>query len=208
MPTAAPRSLPRAFFARPADALAPALLGHTLLRTKPDGSTTAGVIVETEAYLGTPDKAAHTYAGHRSPRVESMYARPGTAYVYFTYGMHHCVNVSAAAQGDPQAVLIRALQPTLGLDTMRPRRPAARRDRDLTSGPAKLTQALAITRDLDGTDLTAPASPLRLASPPQSPPIAPADVAVGPRIGIDRAEEWVHKPLRFWLRGHPCVSRP
>ncbi|MEO0587315.1 MAG: DNA-3-methyladenine glycosylase [Planctomycetota bacterium] len=207
MPPAAPRPLPRAFFAQPADALAPALLGHTLARTEPDGSTTAGVIVETEAYLGVPDKAAHTYAGHRSPRVESMYARPGTAYVYFTYGMHHCVNVSAAATGDPQAVLIRALEATAGLNAMRPRRSAAHRDRDLASGPAKLTQALDITRALDGTDLAAAASPLRLVSAPETRPVDPAQIATGPRIGIDRAEEWVDKPLRFWLRGHPCVSR-
>ncbi|MEM0915188.1 MAG: DNA-3-methyladenine glycosylase [Planctomycetota bacterium] len=199
-------ALPRRFFARPADELAPALLGHRLIRTEDDGSITAGLIVETEAYLGVIDKAAHTYGGHRSPRVESMYARPGTAYVYFTYGMHHCLNASAAAPGDPQAVLIRAIEPTDGLDRMRDRRPAARRDRDLTSGPAKLCQALGVDRDLDGVDLASRDSPLRIvratASSSQTAPIV-----TGPRIGIASAEDWADRPLRFWLHGHPCVSR-
>ncbi|MEM1207984.1 MAG: DNA-3-methyladenine glycosylase [Planctomycetota bacterium] len=199
------RPLPRKFFARPADELAPALLGQRLLRVEDNGEITAGIIVETEAYLGVVDKAAHTYAGHRSPRVESMYARPGTAYVYFTYGMHHCMNVSAAQQGNPQAVLIRALEPTHGLNRMFHRRPAARRDRDLTSGPAKLCQALAVERGLDGVDLVSKSSTLRIAQGPTTEPTE--TIRTGPRIGIESAEEWADRPLRFWLDGHPCVSR-
>jgi len=201
------RPLPRKFFARPADQLAPALLGQLLIRTETDGSLTAGVIVETEAYLGVVDRAAHTFNGHRSPRVESMYARPGTAYVYFTYGMHHCMNASAAAKNDPQAVLIRALDLTQGLERMNARRPAAKRPRDLANGPAKLCQALQITRDLDGVDLASPESPLRIAPGPGG-FTDDFTLATGPRIGIDSAREWAHKPLRFWLSGHPCVSRP
>jgi DNA-3-methyladenine glycosylase len=201
--------LPRSFFARPADALAPALLGQRLVRVEPDGSLTSGVILETEAYLGIVDRAAHTFGGHRSPRVASMYARPGTAYVYFTYGMHHCVNVSAAAEGDPQAVLIRAIEPTHGQGRMTARRSARsplRRPRDLANGPAKLCQALGIDRTLDGVDLTGRAGPLRIAAGPAG-FAAGFELAVGPRVGIASAGAWADKPLRFWLRGHGGVSR-
>src|SRR5690606_2172802 len=141
--------LPREFFLRDPVAVARSLLGQRLVRVANDVRT-AGLIVEVEAYLGVPDKAAHTSGGRRTPRNESMWGVGGRAYVYFTYGMHHCLNVVVGEAGHPVAVLLRALEPTQGLDAMRRRRPRARRDRDLCSGPGKLCQAMAIDRQLDG----------------------------------------------------------
>ena len=147
--------LSRRFFHRNAATLAHALLGHRLV-SMVGGVQTAGVIVETEAYLGIHDKAAHTYGGRRNARNASMWGDGGHAYVYFVYGMHHCVNAVAGRAEEPMAVLIRALQPDKGLPQMYARRVRARNDTDLCSGPAKLCQALGITRMLDGVDLTAP----------------------------------------------------
>jgi DNA-3-methyladenine glycosylase len=133
-----------------------------------------------------------------------MWGDAGHAYVYFVYGMHHCVNVVAGGPGDPTAVLIRALEPESGIETMFERRRAARRPADLCSGPAKLCQALAITRALDGADLiggTTIAVERR-----RGRALAAARIAVGPRVGIDYAEEWRDEPLRFWVRDSPHVS--
>ncbi len=201
MPTARP---PRTFFQRDAITLARALLGQRLVRVE-GGQRLAGIIVEVEAYLGVTDKAAHTYRGRRTPRNEAMYGEGGTAYVYFTYGLHHCLNVVARTHDHPEAVLLRAIEPTQGLPIMRLRRAAARRDADLCSGPAKLCQAMGIDRAFNGIDLLSseslfiervrkPALPARL-------------IEAGPRVGIDYAEEWREKPLRFWVRGSVHVSR-
>ncbi len=138
-----------------------------------------------------------------------MYADGGHAYVYFTYGMHHCVNVVTQTPDIGTAVLLRALEPLVGIDTMKQNRagkiPAARlRDTDLGSGPAKLTQALAIDRDLDGLDLvTSPDLTIT-----RAPRIAPARIVTTPRIGIDSAgPTWAAKPLRFYIKDNPHVSR-
>ena len=106
--------IPRSFLAVDPEKLARRLLGQRLVRTLGDGTRLAGIIVETEAYLGVRDRAAHSFGGRRTPRNESMFARPGTAYVYFTYGMHHCVNVVCGRRDEPVAVLIRALEPVEG----------------------------------------------------------------------------------------------
>jgi DNA-3-methyladenine glycosylase len=204
------RRLGRRFFAKDPATLARDLLGCELVRVLDDGFRLSGVIVETEAYLGTADRAAHSFGGRRTARNEAMYARPGTAYVYFTYGMHHCFNVVCGKVDEPVAVLIRALEPTRGLDRMNLHRTARRKTdarpldrRGLCSGPAKLCQALAIDRDLNGVDLTKDPN---LLIEPGRPPV-PDDVATTPRIGIASAGAWAEKPLRWLVTTSPCVSR-
>jgi DNA-3-methyladenine glycosylase len=215
----------RSDLAHPAHVLAPRLLGARLVRTLDDGRVLAGRIVEVEAYAGVEDAACHAHRGRRTPRNESMYARAGTAYVYFTYGMHFCMNIVCAREGDPHAVLVRALEPVDGLEAMRahrlaPSRPGKARvgprdggrqrvvrDADLCRGPANLCKALGIDRALDGIDLFDAAGPLRLVSGGLS-RAERAAVVRTPRIGIDSAGAWVARPLRWLLAGHPAVSGP
>ena len=165
-----------------------------------------GRIVEVEAYHGANDAASHAYRG-RTPRTAVMFGPPGFLYVYFTYGMHWCANVVCGPDGEAAAVLIRALAPTAGLEAMRSARPAARGDRDLCSGPAKLCQALGITGSDNGTDLLAPATgprgpgAVRLLDDGTPPPRRPGR---GTRIGIKEATQ--HR-WRFWVPGDPNVSR-
>src|SRR5262245_36241041 len=148
--------LPRDFYTR-AGVLAVSrdLLGQRLVVPAADGTRVAGIIVETEAYRGPADRASHAYGGRRTQRTETMYRVGGTAYVYFVYGMHYQFNVVTAVADVPHAVLVRAVEPCEGLALMRTRRrgPA---DRELTSGPGKLCQALGIDRALDGADLLGP----------------------------------------------------
>ncbi len=194
------------FFQRDPVTVAKALLGQRLV-SRVASQTTAGLIVETEAYLGPEDQAAHCKNHHRSPRVESMYGPPGTAYVYFTYGMHHCLNLVTGPAGSPQAVLLRALEPTQGLDVMYRRRAKAKRDTDLCSGPAKLAQALAVTTDrFDGIDLTT--DPQLFLQRMRQRAYPAAAIQSTPRVGVAYAGDWATKPLRFHLKGHPHVSKP
>ena len=202
----------RADFATDSKSLARALLAQRLVRILDDGTRLSGLIVETEAYLGPRDKAAHSFAGRRTARNESMYQQPGTAYVYFTYGMHFCMNVVCGEADEPVAVLLRALMPEEGLDAMRRHRSAKRRpgapplrDTDLCSGPAKLCQALAIDRALDGEDLAA--SPRLFIERAASIEVRPRDVGRSARIGVAYAGDWAHRPLRWFLSGNPHVSR-
>ncbi|HEX9699638.1 MAG TPA: DNA-3-methyladenine glycosylase [Acidobacteriota bacterium] len=195
--------LPRSFFQRDPCAVARALLGQRLVR-RSGGRRVSGIIVETEAYLGIADKAAHTYGGRRTRRNAAMWGEGGHAYVYFIYGMHYCVNVVAGGAGEPVAVLIRALEPDEGLETMRQRRPRARRDTDLCSGPAKLCQALGITRGHDGADLVAGSTLFLERLRARTLPLR--KIGNGPRIGVAYAEEWQHRPLRYWIVGNPHVS--
>lgn len=195
--------LPRSFYRRDAVAVARDLLGRRLVSGDGD-ERVSGIIVETEAYLGVVDKAAHTYGHRRTPRNETMWGDAGHLYVYFVYGMHHCANVVAGGPDDPVAVLVRALEPDEGIDRMYARRRAARGTTDLCSGPAKLCQALAITRELDGADLLEPRGVSIERTRERR---LPSDrIATGPRIGIDYAEEWRDEPLRFWVRDNPHVS--
>lgn len=204
-------------FAGGATALARRLLGRVLVRVLDDGTVLAGRIVETEAYLGVRDAASHAYRGRRTARNEAMYAGPGTAYVYFTYGMHYCMNVVCGREGAPAAVLLRALEPLEGLETMRALRwvhpgkagRAVRHasDRMLCSGPARLCQAMAIGRGLNGMDLTDQGE-LYIAEPGASAPNRLGPVLRAPRIGIGYAGEWAHAPLRFLLADSHHVSRP
>jgi DNA-3-methyladenine glycosylase len=178
--------LPRAFFARPTQAVALDLLGAFLVHDGPAGRQ-VGRIVETEAYVGPHDRASHA-ARARTPRTEVMFGPPGYAYVYLVYGMYHCLNVVTEAEGYPAAVLIRALEPCEGIDAA-------------TSGPGRLCRALGVDRRHDRADLTAP--PLYLAAGER-----PAGRAVaGPRVGVPYAGDWALKPWRFYLRDSPWVSR-
>ncbi len=190
------RPLPRSFYARPAPVVAAAVLGRLLVYDSPRGRM-SGLIVEVEAYRGAHDPASHAYRG-RTARNAVMFGPPGHAYVYFTYGMHHCLNLVAERAGVAAAVLVRALEPAEGEDLMRRRRGVRERER-LTRGPACVTRALGLSRAHDGLDLTT--GPLWVADRPADRRGHP--VARGPRIGLrcglDRA--W-----RFYLAGHPCVS--
>lgn len=199
--------LSRSFFTRDPASLARALLGQVLVRVLEDGTRLSGRIVETEAYLGEIDRAAHTYGGRRTARNASMWGPAGHAYVYFIYGMHHCMNVVAEGPGKPTGVLIRALEPLEGQARMRQNRAqrshAARlQETDLCSGPAKLAQALQLDRLLDGADLIT-GSTLFLERGLR---VAPAQVMAAPRIGVDYAGEWAQELLRFFLDGNPHVS--
>lgn len=187
--------LKRAFYARPAAEVARDLLGKVLIH-----GPCAGMIVETEAYLGGGDLAAHSARG-LTPRTRVIFGPPGHAYVYFIYGMYDCLNLVAEPAGQPGCVLIRALEPLAGIDLMRARRPAARRLEDLASGPGKLTLAMAITRTHNGRDVTRGDLVVRAG---KHRPQAGLEIAVSPRIGIRQSTGW---PLRFFLAGNPFVSR-
>ncbi len=182
--------MPRSFFDRDVLIVARELIGATFLF---DG--VGGTIVETEAYHHE-DPASHTYRG-RTPGNAAMFGPPGHAYVYRSYGIHWCLNFVCGPAGEGNAVLIRALSPTTGLEAMRARRGTAE-PRKLCAGPGRLCQALGITRAQDGHALTAP--PFDLA-----PATAHPHVVIGPRVGISQARE---KPWRFGAAGSPFLSRP
>jgi DNA-3-methyladenine glycosylase len=186
-------TLPRSFYARSTVEVARALLGKVLVH-----GAAAGLIVETEAYLGGDDLAAHASRG-LTDRTRVIFGPPGHAYVYFIYGMYECLNLVAEPAGQPGCVLIRALEPLSGIDIMKHRRPGARRLEDLASGPAKLTMALGITRAENGVDVTR--GPLAVRET-----MAPREfiTEVTPRIGIRQCTDW---PLRFLIHGSPFVSR-
>jgi DNA-3-methyladenine glycosylase len=185
--------LPRAFFHRPAAEVARALLGTVLVH-----GTTSGRIVETEAYLGLQDRAAHSFRGI-TPRTRVLFGEPGHAYVYLIYGMYECLNVVAEPEGSPGCVLIRAVEPLEGIPRMRRRRPGARGVEDLANGPGKLTLALGISRRHNGADFTK--GSLTIHAPARSEPLR---IGVSPRIGIRYCADW---PLRFFIEGNRFVSR-
>jgi DNA-3-methyladenine glycosylase len=194
--------LPRAFYERPTLRVARDLLGCILVH-EADDDTTAGMIVEVEAYRGSKDLAAHSAGGRRTPRNEVMYGPAGHAYVYFTYGMHHCVNAVTRETGIAEAVLLRAIAPLAGRDRMRERRGLGSQapDSKIGRGPGNLCRALAIDRTLNGADLTG--SALRIHPGRRIPD---RDVLRSPRIGIDYAGAYVSKPWRFFVRDEPAVS--
>lgn len=203
-----PRLL-RPFFRRDPVTVARALLGQRLVRVLADGTRLTGIIVETEAYLGIRDRAAHTFGGRRTPRNESMWRDGGTAYVYFTYGMHYCMNVVTQTQGTPTAVLLRAMMPVEGLEVMRRHRKLERRPdkaaaRLLCSGPARLCQALQIDRRLDGADLVT--SETLFIEQVRRRALPARCIVVGSRIGVAYAGEWAGKLLRFFIKGNEHVS--
>jgi DNA-3-methyladenine glycosylase len=189
----------RAWFDRPAEALAEDLLGARLIHHAPEG-VVGGRIVEVEAYRGPEDLAAHSARG-RTARNEVMFGLPGHLYVYLIYGLHHCVNVVAGPGEKPEAVLIRALEIDDGLELARARRGERVPDHRLAAGPGNVGRALGVDRGLNGTDLLD--GPVQVE--PRSGP--PQNVQRGPRIGVDYAGAWAEQPLRFWIADDRHVSR-
>jgi len=185
--------LGESFYSRPAAEVAPDLLGKFLVH-----GPAAGQIVETEAYLGLDDLAAHACRGV-TPRTRVLFGRPGRAYVYLVYGMYECLNLVAEPEGTPGCVLIRALEPISGIDEMRRRRPGAKSLEDLAAGPGKLTLAMGITRRHNGRDLTKGALTVRQWESGES-----FEIEITPRIGIRLCREL---PLRFCVAGNRFVSR-
>lgn len=196
------RPLPRDFYSRDAVRLAKALLGQILVHETREG-TVAGRIVETEAYRGPTDRAAHTFGGRRTPRNEVMWGREGHAYVYFVYGMHFCLNAVAAGVGIPEAVLLRAIEPLEGIDLARARRGRAVPDALLLSGPANLCRALGVDRARNGADLTFGDLVIR-----EGERVPPRLVRATPRIGVAYAGDDALRPWRFVVAGSPALSGP
>lgn len=176
------------------------LLGK-LIVVPDNGRRVSGMIVETEAYLGEVDRAAHSYAGRRTPRNEVTYGKGGHAYVFFIYGMYYQLNIVTGPADHPHVVLIRAVEPVEGIEIMRQRR-GAMKDRNLTSGPGKLCIALNINRSLNGEDLRGKQIWLE-----DHRSFTSEEIAVGKRIGIDYAGKDAEKPWRFWVKDNAYISR-
>jgi DNA-3-methyladenine glycosylase len=184
-----------AFYDREVVQVARELLGMRLVRQL-DGQRISGLIVEAEAYDGESDLASHARAG-RTPRTQVMYGPPGRAYVYFTYGMHWCLNCVTGTKGYPAAVLLRAIRPEEGLEIIAARR-AGRPQPEWVNGPGKLTQALGIDAALNGMDLTTPAGGLWIEA---GQAVAEESVLVGPRVGIQNVPEpWRSMAWRFRVK--------
>lgn len=197
------QKLNREFYTR-ADTIEVAkdLLGKILVVPGDSGERVSGKIVETEAYLGAEDKAAHSYNNRRTKRTETMFARGGTVYIFFIYGMYFQFNVVAGEIGSPHAVLVRAVEPLENIEIMRERR-GKMADKNLTSGPGKLCIALGIDRRFNNVDLTGNEIWIEDGEKFST----DTEIACGKRIGIDYAEEYAEKPWRFWIKDNPFVSR-
>ena len=192
--------LPRTFYDRDTVETARALLGCHLVRVLPDGRELVCRITETEAYVGRMDKACHAYGYKRTPRTQTLFAPPGTAYIYLIYGMYHCLNFVTEPEGEPSAVLIRGATAVTNGDIIAENRFGRKMDqltpyqrRHFLDGPGKLCRGLALTRAENGLDLTDPGSGLYACPGP-----APERIQVGKRIGIDYAQEAIDFPWRFW----------
>ena len=192
-----PDLLPRSFFDRPVLEVAPDLLGRLVTHRTPEGTVTAR-LTEVEAYDGPNDPGSHAFRG-RSKRNGTMFGPPGHVYVYFTYGMHYCMNLVCGPEGMPTGILLRGAEITDGADIARKHRPSARTDRDLARGPARLVEALGVTRTDDGADICGD-GPLTIhhGTPPSG-----ALIRTGPRVGLRDAPEF---PWRFWIGDDPTVS--
>ncbi|MFJ5687957.1 DNA-3-methyladenine glycosylase [Streptomyces sp. NPDC093099] len=194
------RPLPRDFFDRPVLEVAPDLLGRTLIRDTDDGPIELR-LTEVEAYAGAIDPGSHAFRG-RTDRNAVMFGPPGHAYVYFTYGMWHCLNLVCGPEGMASGVLLRAGEIGVGVELARKRRLSARHDRELAKGPARLATALEVDRALNGTDVCAgPDAPLSILA---GTPVPPDQVRSGPRTGVG-GDGAVH-PWRFWIGDDPSVS--
>ncbi|MGD9485221.1 DNA-3-methyladenine glycosylase [Streptomyces sp. TRM70308] len=194
-------ALPRAFFDRPVLDVAQDLLGRILVRHTAHGPIEVR-LTEVEAYEGERDPGSHAYRG-RTDRNASMFGPPGHAYVYFTYGMWHCLNLVCESAGTAAGVLLRAGEVRAGADLARARRHTARRDSELAKGPARLATALDVDRRLNGTDLCATEGTAHLSVLPGEPP-ASRLVRRGPRTGVGGAG--ADHPYRFWIEGDATVS--
>ena len=177
------------------------LLGKILVHESKE-ATTSGKIVETEAYLGPEDRAAHSSGGRRTARNEVMYGQKGFAYVYFIYGLYYCFNITTGNfMGKPEAVLIRALEPVAGEKIMAKRRSQQVNSANLTNGPSKLCMAMGISKDQNKKDMTAPPLYVEDASL-----VSQDHIVETSRVGVDYSGEWKNKPLRFYIRNTRFVS--
>ncbi len=190
-------ALPRSFFDRPVLEVAPDLLGRLVVHQTADG-TVAARLTEVEAYDGPNDPGSHAFRG-RSKRNGTMFGPPGHVYVYFTYGMHYCMNLVCGPPGLPTGILLRAAEITEGVELARKRRETAKSERDLARGPARLVESLAITRTDDGADICN-GGPLTVH---HGTPAPRELIRNGPRVGLRDAPEF---PWRFWIDGDPTVS--
>lgn len=178
------------------------LLGKVLVVPAAGGKRVSGKIVETEAYLGAPDKAAHAFGNRRTKRTEILFGRGGFAYIFFIYGMYYQLNISAGGEGIPFCVLVRGVEPVEGIEIMRERR-GEMKDTNLTSGPGKLCIAFGIDKTFYGEDLLL-GERIRIEEGEKT---KKTEILSGRRIGVDYAEEYAEKPWRFWIKDNPFVSR-
>jgi DNA-3-methyladenine glycosylase len=185
------------------------LLGKILVVPSESGERVSGKIVETEAYLGAIDKAAHSYKNRRTKRTEVMFSNGGTVYIFFIYGMYYQFNIVVGEQETPHAILIRGIEPLENIEIMRERRNAKRKnpkskmpDKNLTSGPGKLCIAFGINKTYNGEDLLGEKVWLE-----EGKKLPKSKISKGKRIGIDYAEEYAEKPWRFWVKDNPFVSK-
>ena len=191
----------REFYMRDAVTVGKDILGKIIVKKTADGRIMSGRITEVEAYMGTTDKASHSYGGRRTKRTEVMYKEGGYSYVFLIYGMYECFNVTVGREGDPQAVLIRGVEPLENKNFMWEKR-KVKKERDISNGPGKLTKALGITREDNGADLTEGEN-LWL----EDDGYKVKDIVETTRIGIDYAEEDALKPWRFYIKDSIFVSK-
>lgn len=199
-----PRRLPSAFYRR-ADvvAISRELLGKFLFTRLGGRAVTGGMIVETEAYAGAADRACHAFGYRRTARNETMFAHGGVAYVYLCYGLHAMLNFVTHTRNEPYAVLIRAIEPFRGVETMRVRRGVLMPARRLTAGPGALTKALGITVKQNGCSLRGP----EIWVEDRGVSVSECDIIAAPRVGVDYAGADKDRPWRFYVRDNPCVSK-
>ena len=193
--------LERKFYMRDAVTVGKDILGKIIVKKQADGKIFSGRITEVEAYMGATDKASHSYGGRRTKRTEVMYKEGGYSYVFLIYGMYECFNVTVGREGDPQAVLIRGVEPLENKNLMWEKR-KVKKEKDISNGPGKLTKALGITREDNGADLTAGEN-LWL----EDDGYKVKDIVETTRIGIDYAEEDALKPWRFYIKDSIFVSK-
>ena len=191
----------RKFYMRDAVTVGKDILGKIIVKKTADGRIMSGRITEVEAYMGITDKASHSYGGRRTKRTEVMYKEGGYSYVFLIYGMYECFNVTAGREGDPQAVLIRGVEPLENKNLMQEKR-KVKKEKDISNGPGKLTKALGITKEDNGADLTAGEN-LWL----EDDGYKVKNIVETIRIGIDYAEEDALKPWRFYIKDSIFVSK-
>ena len=185
--------------------LAQILLGATIT-THFDGVTTAGIITETEAYKAPEDKGSHAHGNKRTKRTETLFAKAGTSYVYLCYGIHHLFNIVTGPKDTAHAVLIRAIQPSIGQNDMWTRRAIKSKGYSITNGPGKLTQALGIKTTHNGIDLLSDDSPISITLSKEK--LSSKDIVASPRVGIAYAQECAHWPWRFRIKDNAWTSLP
>jgi DNA-3-methyladenine glycosylase len=181
--------------------LAQKLLGMELIHENEDG-VTSGYIVETEAYLGPEDRAAHSFGNRRTARTEVMFHEAGTIYTYFIYGMHTCFNLVSGPVNKPEAILIRAIEPVKGIDIMKNRRSGIKKETQLTNGPGKLSKSMDFRLSHSGLKINNCEISIQ-----DGISVPKKEICSGPRINIAYAEDAVHYPYRFWIKNNPYVSR-